>query len=95
MKQIAQMNVYKIGVSQREANEYLFPLSDGDIEEVGHYLKVIKFGDIEIAILIESYSYYSHFIVYTDDFSGVNLNIGIFTRRENAALPKGIPIAVS
>lgn len=71
MKQIEQMNVYKIGVSLREANEYLFPLSDGDIKEVGHYLKVIKFCDIDIAILIESHSYYSHFIVYTDDFSGV------------------------
>ena len=67
----SHMNVYKIGVSLREANEYLFPLSDGNIKEVGHYLKVIKFGDIDIAILIESHSYYSHFVVYTDDFSGV------------------------
>ncbi len=65
-----------IGVTRKQANEYLLPLSYSSHEKAIYFLAIIKVCKKEIAILLEKETYFARIVEYSDDFGAVKQLLG-------------------
>ncbi len=60
-----------IGITRKQANEYLLPLTASDHDKATFFLTIIKVDKKETAILLENETYCARAVEYSDDFSAV------------------------
>jgi cytochrome c oxidase assembly protein Cox11 len=65
-----------IGITRKQANEYLLPLSYPNHEKAIFFLAIIKHVKKDIAILLEKETYFARIVEYSYDFGAVKQSLG-------------------
>lgn len=65
-----------IGITRKQANEYLLPLSYSSHEQAINFLSIINVCNKEIVILLEKETYFARIVEYSDDFGAVKQLLG-------------------